>query len=319
MVTASAASPPHRQGGLLYSLLAFVVWGLSPIYFKALKEVSPVEIAAHRVVWAIGFLVLLLAWMGRLKPVLAARPNLRRLGLYLLTTLLIGGNWLLYIWAVNTGHLLEASLGYFINPLVNVLLGVVFLRETLNRRQLIAVLLAATGVLYQVVGYGELPVISLVLATSFGVYGLLRKKAKVDPIAGLLFETSLLTPAALIYLGVLGASGGGAFITGGWKPSLLLALAGAITALPLIWFQLGANRMKLSTLGLVQYLSPTLQFLLAVLLYGEHFTFAHAVTFAFIWASLALYTADALAQGKRGQATFSGRQLAGKQGEGRKM
>jgi chloramphenicol-sensitive protein RarD len=297
--TRAAPPPDSSAGGLLHAVLAFTVWGLTAIYFKALAHVRPLELAAHRVVWAAGFLVVLLALMGRLRPLLSARPTFRRGGLYLFTAPLISGNWLLYIWAVNNGRLLEASLGYFINPLVNVLLGLVFLRETLNRRQQLSILLAAVGVLYQVLRHGELPVISLALATSFGVYGLVRKKGRVDPISGLLVETLLLAPVALLYLGILAANGTGAFITTGPSTTVLLSLAGAITALPLIWFQLGANRLKLSTIGVLQYLAPSCQLLLAIFLYGERFTTAHGVTFAFIWASLALYTFDALDQQRR--------------------
>lgn len=287
-----------RTSGLLFGLGAYLTWGLSPVYFKALQAASAPEIVAHRVVWSVLFLSLLLAARGRLRALLRSRPSWGRAGLYAATTSLIAGNWLLFIWAVNSGHLIEASLGYFINPLVNVLLGLIFLKEALNRWQAVAVLTAAAGVLYQVVGLGKLPVISLVLAVSFGIYGLLRKKGRVDPIAGLLIETALIAPLAGLYLGALSARGGLAFGTDA-QLSILLAASGAITALPLIWFQLGANRLRLSTIGLLQYLSPSLQLLLAVGLYGEGFTHFHAVTFGLIWISLGIYTADAIRQQRR--------------------
>jgi chloramphenicol-sensitive protein RarD len=222
----------------------------------------------------------------------------RRAATFLLTTLLISCNWILYIWSVNAGHLLEASLGYFVNPLVNVLLGVVFLKETLDGRQKLAVGLAAVGVAWLVLSYGRFPWISLTLASTFGLYALLRKQARIDAVAGLLVETALLAPAAGAYLVWLWWRGEAHFGTSTGL-SLLLLSAGAITAFPLVWFGIGVHRLRLSTMGILQYVAPTLQFLLAVLLYREPFTRAHAVTFAFIWASLALYTGDALAKARR--------------------
>jgi chloramphenicol-sensitive protein RarD len=222
----------------------------------------------------------------------------RRAATFLLTTLLISCNWILYIWSVNSGHVLEASLGYFVNPLVNVLLGVVFLKERLDRRQQLSVGLAAVGVGWLVLSYGRFPWISLTLASTFGLYALVRKRARIDAVAGLLVETALLAPAAGAYLLWLAWRGEAHFGTSTGM-SLSLLSAGAITAFPLVWFTLGVHQLRLSTMGILQYLSPTLQFLLAVLLYREPFTRAHAVTFAFIWASLAIYTGDALAKARR--------------------
>jgi chloramphenicol-sensitive protein RarD len=208
------------------------------------------------------------------------------------TTALISGNWLLYIWAVNSGHLLEASLGYFVNPLVNVLLGVAFLRESLTGRQKAAVALAAAGVLWLVASFGRFPWISLALALSFGLYGLVRKKAGIGALTGLLVETALLAPLALAYLWSRASTGAFGSAPG---TTALLVSAGVITAIPLVLFTVGVQRLRLSTMGFLQYLAPTCQFALAVWLYQEPFTPAHAVTFAFIWASLAVYSFDAVA------------------------
>jgi chloramphenicol-sensitive protein RarD len=288
--------PDERARGLGYALAAYLAWGMLPLYFKALRPVPAVEVLAHRVIWSLVLLAALLAARGAPGAFRAAFRR-ERLPLLAATTTLIATNWLVYIWAVQTGRVLEASLGYFVNPLVNVLLGVLFLGETLSRGQRIAVALAAIGVGVLVVRAGTFPWLSLVLAVSFGLYGLLRKRAGIDAVGGLLAETALLAPPALLYLGLRAASGAGAF-GGAAGPSLLLAAAGPITALPLVWFTLAVHRLRLSTVGLVQYLAPTCQFLLAVLLYREPFGAAHAAAFAFIWGSLAIYSWDALARAR---------------------
>lgn len=278
--------------GLLHAFGAFLLWGLSPLYFKALAEVPPLEILAHRVVWSallVGGIVLAL----RNRHAIITALAWRQLGAYAATTVLVSINWLLFIWGINNGHLVQVSLGYYINPLVNVLLGVLFLSERLNRPQLGAAGLAILGVGVLVVVGGTLPWISLMLAFSFGFYALIRKKAGIDPLIGLLLETLLLTPVALGYLFWGGIEGWGSFGRESWELDVLLALAGAVTALPLILFMYGAQRLKLSTIGLMQYLSPTLQLLLGVALYGERFTAAHAAAFAFIWSGLVLYGTDA--------------------------
>lgn len=286
--------PDERARGLAYALAAYLSWGLLPLYFKALRPVPALEILAHRVLWSLALLAGLLAARGGWA---AFRAPFRRdkLPLLAVTTALISVNWLVYIWAVQVGRVLEASLGYFVNPLVNVLLGVLFLGESLSGRQRAAVALAGVGVLVLVVRAGTFPWISLVLATSFGLYGLLRKRAAVDPVGGLLGETALLAPPALAYLALRAEAGTGAF---GTAPgvTVLLAAAGVITALPLVWFTLGIHRLRLSTMGLLQYVAPSGQFLLAVLLYREPFGPAHAAAFVFIWASLAIYSWDAWAR-----------------------
>ncbi len=285
-------APDERARGVAYAVSTYLAWGLLPLYFKALRGVPAVEVLAHRVAWS---LVLLAALVAARSGVRALAACFRRVPLLAASAALIATNWLVYIWAVQSGRVLEASLGYFVNPLVNVLLGVAFLGERLSARQRAAVALAGAGVAALVVHAGTFPWISLVLAGSFGLYGLLRKRAAIDPVGGLLAETALLGPLAVGYLAWRAATGAGAF---GSAPgtTLLLAAAGPITALPLVAFGVAVHRLRLATMGLVQYLTPTGQFLLAVLLYREPFGPAHAVAFALIWCSLALYSWDAVAR-----------------------
>jgi chloramphenicol-sensitive protein RarD len=282
----------ERSTGLAYALAAYLSWGLLPLYFKALKHVPALEILAHRVIWSLVLLAALLAVRGGRGAFTAPFRN-GRWAILAVTTALISTNWLVYIWAVNNGRIVEASLGYFINPLVNVLLGVAFLGEGLTRRQRLAIGLAAAGVAVLVVRAGTFPWVSLVLALTFGLYGLVRKRAAIDAVGGLFAETALMAPLAIAFLGSRAAAGTGAFGSSPGTTALLLA-AGAITAMPLVWFTMGVHRLQLSTMGLVQYVAPTGQFLLGVALYREPFTRAHAAAFALIWASLALYTWDAL-------------------------
>jgi len=293
-----AISPSPHTAGLAYSLAAYLAWGLSPVYFKALRPTGPLEILSWRVVASVALLGAMTAVMGRGAEVARSLRDRRRALTYVATTLLISVNWLLYIWSVNSGHLLEASMGYFMNPLVTILLGVVFLKEGLDRRQAVAVALAAVGVAWMVVAHGRLPWISLALALSFALYTLLRKQARIDAVAGLLVETSLLAPLAVGWLGWLWWRGEAHFGTSTGM-SLLLLSAGAVTALPLVWFGLGVHRLRLSTIGLLQYVAPTMQFTLAVVAYREPFGSTQAVTFAFIWTGLAIYTADAIGKARR--------------------
>lgn len=242
--------------------------------------------------WSVLFLALLLT-VQRTWSHLRAERLRGTWGTFAAGAVLLSSNWLLYIWAVNAGHVLEASLGYFINPLVNVVLGMAFLGETLTRPQRVAVGLAAAGVAVQVVATGGLPWMSLTLAGSFGIYGLLRKRLVVDAVPALFVETALMLPFALGWLAWTAADGTGAFAVGSLRSDLLLVAAGVVTALPLVWFARAARRLRLATLGLIQYLAPTGQFLLAVLAFGEPFGPAHAATFGLIWAGLAVYTVDA--------------------------
>jgi chloramphenicol-sensitive protein RarD len=280
--------------GALNALGAFLVWGLSPIFFRMLQGVPAPEILAHRVVWSVILMAAIVLVLRRPGKVWDALAGWRRVGLYTVTTTLVSVNWLLFIWAVNNDHIVQASLGYYINPLVNVVLGVLFLGERLNKRQVMAVGLAAIGVFSLVVSSGLFPWISLTLASTFGVYALLRKKAQIDPLIGLFLETALLTPVAMLWLYFAGT---GAF---GGEQRILLVLSGVITAAPLILFMYGAQRLKLSTIGLMQYLAPSLQLLIGVALYGEAFTAPHAVAFALIWLALGIYSVDALKQRRAG-------------------
>lgn len=285
-----AASP--QRLGVLYGLAAYGLWGAFPLYFRAIKSVPSMEVLAHRIIWSALLLLVLIVARRSLRElwrVLRNPATIRRLAI---TTLLIAGNWLVFIWAIANNHTLQASLGYFINPLVNVLLGFVFLHERLRRWQLVSVLLAATGVLYLAIAAGQPPILSLFLAATFGLYGLLRKTAKVDALHGLTVETLLLTPIALGYLLWQMRIGAAAF--GGPSPAIsgLLMLAGVITAVPLLMFTAAARALRLATLGFLQYLAPTGHFLCAVLAFGEPFDKHELIAFAFIWVALAIYSVD---------------------------
>jgi chloramphenicol-sensitive protein RarD len=284
--------------GVAYASAAYLAWGVFPVYFHALAGVPATQILAHRILWSALFLVLLITALRRWEGVsceLRAPGTVPRLAA---SAVFISANWLVYIWAVNSGHVLEASLGYFINPLVTVLLGVVFLRDHLTRRQLLAVALAAAGVIALVVWARHVPWIAFALALTFGVYGLIRKRVRVGALGGLLCEVTVLSPIAAVYLAWLGRAGSNAFGTS-TRFTVLLAASGIVTAVPLIWFALGVQRLRLSTVGILQYLNPTTQFLIAVFAFGEPFSRAHALAFGCIWLSLALYTSEALALNRR--------------------
>jgi chloramphenicol-sensitive protein RarD len=268
------------------------MWGLFPLYWKMLSGVPALEVVAHRTAWGLVAAAGLVTLRARWAPVVAVASRPRTLLTLAVSAGLIGFNWLLYIWAVVHDHVTEASLGYYVNPLVNVLLGVLVLRESLTRPQWIAVGLAAVGVSVLTLGHGRFPWIALALAVTFGLYGLVRKTVAADPLTGLLWETAILAPFAVSLLLVLASRGAGVFGPAHPKASALLALGGLVTAVPLVLFAHGARSLPLSTLGLIQYLSPSLQFLLAVFLYREPFTAAHAVTFACIWTALATLTWD---------------------------
>jgi len=285
------AAQRHRAG-LFFGLGAYLLWGVLPLYFKALAHVSPGEILGHRIIWSLLFLGALVTIFRRWTAIRAALANRRVLLTLLATSVLIAVNWLVFIIAVVTGHVLEGSLGYYLNPLVNILMGVVLLGERLTRPQIAAALLAAAGVAVLAAGAGGGLWISLTLAASFATYGYLRKVAPVDALEGLSIETMLLIPFALgwlIWLQVQGTSG-----FGSWSltTDTLLVLGGAITAIPLLLFTAAAKRLPLSTLGFLQYIAPSLQFLGAVLLFGEVLTPAHIICFAAIWTALAIFTID---------------------------
>ncbi len=284
--------PKETRVGAAYALGAFILWGINPLYFKAVDSFPILEVLAHRVIWSVVLLALLISvtrgW-GVLRQALSDRQTLYML---MISTLFISVNWFCFIWAVAEERVLETSLGYYINPLVNVLLGMVFLRERLSRWQGVAVGLAAIGVFNLAMQSGSMPWISLLLAFTFGFYGLVRKTVKIGSVDGLFVETLMVMPLALGYLVYLASNGEGALGTIDLQTDLLLVMAGFVTAMPLIWFTSGARRLNYSTVGLFQYLAPSIQFGLAVLVFGETLTNAHIVTFICIWTALAIYSAQ---------------------------
>lgn len=282
--------------GILYALGAYLIWGFLPLFWKAVQVATPVEILSHRIVWSLLLLVGILGVQRRWAWLTPALRDRRTLGAFLLSALLLGINWLVYIWAVNAGHVVEASLGYFINPLVNVVFGVLFLQEQMRPGQWLAVGLAALGVLYLTVTLGAPPWVGLTLAFSFAGYGLLRKTARLNTLEGLTFETSFLFLPALLYLLYLGGTGQGVFGVVSGRLTGLLLLSGVFTAAPLLLFTAGARRIPFSLVGILQYIAPTIQFLLGVYLYGESFSPARLVGFGLIWLALALYSAETLWQ-----------------------
>jgi chloramphenicol-sensitive protein RarD len=295
-----ATARQHGAGsGLAASVGAFVIWGLFPLYLKPMAEVPALQIMAHRVVWCCLLVFAWLALRGELGAVRAALADpasrIRLAG----SAALISVNWLIYVWAVNNGHVVEASLGYFINPLLNVVLGVAILKEQLNRAQWIAVALAAIGVLYLTMVSARPPWIALALAASFGTYGLIRKVVRVESVPGLATETLLLAPFALLFLTWCELRGVGALGHARAGINALLVGSGLITALPLALFAYGARLIPLSTVGLVQYIGPTLQFLIGVLVFHEAFPWTRAIGFGFIWAALAIYAADGVWRTRR--------------------
>jgi len=278
---------------------AFVIWGSSPLFWKKLHAVAALEIIAHRIVWSFLFLALLLAVQGRWPELRRAMSRRRTLPPLLLSTVFIAVNWLVFVWAVNHGYVLQASLGYYITPLVNISLGMVFLRERLRPLQKWAVALAACGVLFLTLHYGAFPWVSLCLAFSFGLYGLIRKVVDVGSVVGLSVETLLLSLAALPYLIYLDRLGTGAFVRTGLRMDLLLVATTVFTALPLVLFTLGARRIHLSTVGFLQYIAPSCFFLLAVFVFHEPVSRAQILTFLLIWTALGLYSTDSVLHYRR--------------------
>jgi chloramphenicol-sensitive protein RarD len=289
-----AHDPSRERTGLLLGLGAYLSWGVLPLYFKALAHVPATEIVAHRIIWSVVLLAVIVTLWRRWSAIAAALSAGRVVITLIVTSLLIAVNWLTYIYAVVSGQLLEGSLGYYLNPLVNVLLGVVLLKEKLSRPRLAATLLAAAGVAALAVGAGSGLWISLTLAVSFGLYGFVRKVAPVDSLEGLSIETAILAPIALGWVLWLQQTGSGGFGQYGWGTDVLLALGGMVTAIPLLLFTGAARRLPYSTLGFLQYIAPSLQFLLAVLAFGEPLTTAHMICFGAIWTALAIFTLDGL-------------------------
>lgn len=282
------------QSGVLFAIMAYVVWGLLPIYWKWIQHVSASEILASRIIWSFGFSLLLAYLLRKRKELKLAFQTLwqnkKQLALIISAAVIITGNWFLYIWAVNTNHVTEASLGYYINPLVSVLLAIIFLKEKFNKVQVFSFILAVIGVLILTISYGRIPYVALILAVSFAFYGLIKKFVKLDSIVGLTIETLIMVPAALVYMFYLINQGQNAFLTVNVWTNLLLIGAGIATALPLIFFAKGAQSISLSLLGILQYIAPTFMLFIGIFLYNEPFTLEQLIAFCFIWVALAIFT-----------------------------
>lgn len=283
----------QARTGFLLGFSAYFIWGFFPIFFKQVKHVPPLEVVCHRIIWSLLFLLLLAAVRGEAVSIRRALGDRRALQYLLVTSLLISTNWLVFIHAVEVGEVLQSSLGYFMTPLVNVMLGVLVLGERMRPWQVVSLVLAIAGVGVQVFVLGKLPLIALVLAATFGLYGLLRKMAPVEALAGLAVETGVLALPAVGYLLVAGYAGGGHYVGRLPADAVLLPLAGVLTAVPLILFAAAARRLRLTTIGFLQYITPTLHFMQAVFIYREPFSTSHLVSFSCIWCGLLLYTLDA--------------------------
>lgn len=279
--------------GVIFGLTAYLMWGCFPLFFAMFEGIPAWEVLIHRVLWSCLFLTVLVTLLRRWSPVRVALSHPKRLGRVLACAILIGLNWGLYIYAVDTRHVLQASLGYFLTPLVNVLLGMLVLKERMQRLQGVAVGLAAIAIAIQLVGMGEFPWITLSLALSFGIYGLLRKQVSLDGLSGLFVETLLLLPLGLLAIAWLMSSGHSHFLAGDSRANWLLMACGIVTALPLLAFAGAARRLRLATLGFLMYLNPTLQFLIALLIFGEPLSPIQLISFVMIWAGLALYSYSA--------------------------
>ncbi|MCE9688018.1 EamA family transporter RarD [Shewanella sp. AS16] len=288
----------HRKG-IFLAICAYCLWGFAPLYFKLLQQVAATEILLHRIIWSFAFMLLLMAGIGGFSRLRLLLRQPKQLAVLLLTSVLIAGNWLLFIWAVNNDHMLDASLGYFINPLLNVLLGMLFLGERLRKLQWVAVALACVGVMIQLLSFGSIPLVSLALAGSFGFYGLLRKKVNVDAKTGLLVETAILLPVALSYLLLTLDSASANMFTNPWQMNLMLMAAGIVTTIPLLCFAGAAVRIPLTLLGFLQYIGPSIMFIMAIAVFNEPFDVEKSITFGFIWSALLLFSADMLIRRKQ--------------------
>jgi chloramphenicol-sensitive protein RarD len=285
---------PHEKSALVAAIAAFATWGLVPVYWKLFRAIPALEILAHRFLWTWIFMIVLLSWSGRWPEVLANIRARRTTAFCAAGGAAIALNWFVYIWAVNSGHILETSLGYFMTPLVNVMLGAIFLRERLTTSQLISVALAAGAVIYLTIDLGRAPWVALILCASFGFYGLFRKVSGAAPMPGLFLETTVILPLALTYLVVLGARHSLHFGLTSPGLSLLLVSTGVVTGVPLLWFAHAARHLRLTTLGFLQYLAPTGTFLLGALVYHEPLRHAQLLAFGLIWIALVIFMVDAV-------------------------
>ncbi|MBV7507381.1 EamA family transporter RarD [Bacillus sp. sid0103] len=284
----------ETQKGVIHAGFSYFLWGLLPIYWKFLDHVNAKEILASRVLWSFVFMVIILLltnkWGLFLQTIKGFAKNKKQMYALTIASLLISINWFIYIWAVNSGHMIEASLGYYINPLISILLGMIVLKEKLTVYQYVSFILAAIGVLIISISHGRFPWIALTLALSFGLYGLAKKLINVDSAVGLTLETLVVAPVAAIYIGYLFINGSNSFLTAGVPTDFLLIGAGAATAVPLLYFAKGAQKIPLSLLGFLQYIAPTLTLLLGVFVYHEHFSKIQLLSFMFIWLALTIYS-----------------------------
>jgi len=278
--------------GIILTIVAYFLWGLLPFYWKLLSAVPAYEILCHRMVWSLVFTSLILTIRHQWNWLQQVRQNPKHLISFFISAAFLSVNWFVFIWAVNSGFILDSSLGYFINPLISVLMGVIILKEKLRQGQTLAVLIAAIGVAYLTLEYGKFPWIALTLAFTFATYGLLRKTAKLNSVEGLNAESMFMALPAISFILYFGISGNGAFIQSGWSNSLLLIFSGAATAIPLILFAGGVRRIPLSMVGFIQYITPTLHFLIGYLVYHEPLTKPRLIGFIIIWIALMVYTVE---------------------------
>ncbi|HAV78128.1 MAG TPA: EamA family transporter RarD [Anaerolineae bacterium] len=278
--------------GILYGIGAYALWGFFPIYWKLLHNVPALQVIGHRIGWSFILLLAYIALRGQWQAFRASAMNWRTIGIYSIAAVLLSFNWLIYVWGVNAGFIVETSLGYFINPLLSVLLGVIFLRERLRPMQWIPVGIAAVGVAYLTFVYGRLPWIALSLAFTFGFYGFVKKLSPLGSLHGLTLETGIGFPVALAYIAFVGFSGSGAFLQNGILLDLLLIGAGVVTTIPLLMFASAARQIPLTVVGLLQYIAPSLQFLIGVFVYKEPFDQAHFTGFAIVWLALIIFAVE---------------------------
>ncbi len=293
-------STDESRLGMIYAVCAFAFWGLIPIYFKQVSSVGAFEVLIHRIIWSVVVLILLIIITKQIDIVKDLFKSLTKLKYLVLSSFLVSTNWVIFIWAVSHNQIVETSLGYFINPLVNVVLGYLFFQERMNRNQYIAIFIASIAVSYQIVSLGEIPIISLALAFSFGLYGLVRKKIAIASIPGLFVETIVILPFALAYFCYLLDNNTNYFMAGDSYLTFMLCLGGIITVIPLLLFNGAATRMKLTTLGFFQYIGPTIAFCVAIFVYNEPMNSDKMITFILIWIALVIFSWDGIKNKKRG-------------------
>ena len=280
--------------GVFYAIAAYFMWGLLPLYWKVFQAMGAWEILAHRIVWSVVFVAIIIVVTKRIRKLRESVSGAKMVGALIICSLLISANWLLYIWAVNNDQVMQTSLGYYMNPLITVLMGVILLKEKMHVGQWISLALASCGVLYITIQYGEFPWVALSLALTFAFYGLAKKLVKLEAIIGLAWETLFVAPIALAYLLMIQINGTETVSALAWWQVLLLTLAGVGTALPLYWFAQAAARLPLSMIGFIQYLSPTISLLSAIFLFHEPFTTTHMISFSLIWGALIIFTVSSI-------------------------